>query len=239
MGRHPWAAAVWVRARCSPEDGTPHSPSLRPPYPWAPRLVRRDSRVSGIQAPGGVVEGVGCLAQVGTGALGLLRIRSSSRRGRCEPLALCFSPRRAILVHICSSLVSSLFHILIPWSSATADHSRSHTSSFTFAYIINSLTRACGRASLAPVPLASRALRRVRACALSPPVSLSRLLCVSPASRSRAAHSCGGGCGPPSVLLPSLFTARRSAPFLTSPSSSPPSRSRLHATGRSGKSEPS
>ena len=33
--------------------GTPHSPSLRPPYPGAPRLVRRDSRVSGMQASGG------------------------------------------------------------------------------------------------------------------------------------------------------------------------------------------
>ena len=32
-------------------DGTPHSPLMRPPYPWAPRLVRRERVLQSTQTP--------------------------------------------------------------------------------------------------------------------------------------------------------------------------------------------
>ena len=46
-------ATVWVRARCRPVDGTPHSPSLRPPpYPWATPLDSSFDEALGCRAVG-------------------------------------------------------------------------------------------------------------------------------------------------------------------------------------------
>ena len=150
------------------------------------------------------MEGIGYLAQVGTGVLGLLRIRSDrlvSSRGVGESpsrLAFCFRLCRAIFVHVCATVLSFAFSVSLALGyggSFTFTHTRRRSRSHTLSHSRLS----CSCVSCLSVVRGGESTRaRPRRSSLSHP------FCVSPASLSRAAHSCGGAVSPHPCLFVSL-----------------------------------
>ena len=136
----------------------------------------------------------------GCGEIGRVALCRCRGEGRCEPLAVCFRLRRAIFVHVCATVLSFAFSVSLALGYGgpfTFIHTHRHACSHTIHPRI--------RASLA---LASPGLSVVRggesARARPRRSSLSRPLCVSPASRPRAAHSCGVAVSPYPCLFASL-----------------------------------
>ena len=194
-----------TRLRCAPRILGP------------PRLMRRDSRVSGIQALGGAVEGTGCLAQVGTGVLAVGVVENSVGLScvvfaggvGVSPSLFAFRPRRAILVHHCSLSRLFTFSFSGPRLRRTIHvHTRHHSHPHIFSHARVSCSRVSCFSRPSGVALARRPL--LRWGCMPPTVPLR----VSPASRSRAPPTLSAVAVRP---RPCFFTARRRRAATTTP----------------------